>query len=176
MKDSPSTFQIEVEAIQGICPAGERYAKEKIREGRIPVLSCEGPCIRGEIARQAAHLVGKQPPFARACQGELMSVPHSGMARWVREAPQVLVLDGCFLRCQARQLRRQIEPGRLVEVDALKIYHKYTDLFEIDAVLEAERKAVAQQVADQVLADFSTAGGHAASEALASAQGAAAKG
>lgn len=146
-----TTFEIEVEDTRGLCPAGERYAEEQIRAGRIPVLSCEGPCIRGEIARQAAHLVGKHPAFARACQGEAVAVPHSAMARWVREAPRVVVVDGCFLRCQGRLTRHMVEPGRLVEIDALPLYRKYTDVFEIDAVPERERAAAAREVADGIL-------------------------
>lgn len=154
MKADASTFTIEVEDTKGLCPAGERYATEQIREGRIPVLSCEGPCIRGEIARQAANRIGKQPPFARACQGEAVAVPGSSMARWVREADQVLVLDGCFLRCQGRMMRRMLRPDQLVEIDALPLYRKYTDLFEIDSVPEAERIAEAEEVARLVLARF----------------------
>ena len=148
--DGP-TFQIEVERTTGLCPAGERYAQEKIRERRIPVLSCEGPCIRGEIARQASNRIGKQPPYARACQGEALAVPDSGMARWVRDAEKVVVLDGCFLRCQARMLRRMLRPDQLLEIDALPLYRKYVDLFEIDSVPEAERNGVADDVARRVL-------------------------
>jgi uncharacterized metal-binding protein len=168
MNDSVSTFEIEVEETKGLCPAGESYAGRQLHAGRIPVLSCEGPCIRGEIARQAAHLIGKQPSFARACQGEVVAVPQSTMARWVREAPQVLVLDGCFLHCQARLMRHMIAPERLVEVDALPLYRKYADLFDIDSVPEDERKAVAQQVADRVLAKLSESRGSAVSGGLAS--------
>ena len=153
-KGEGSTFQLEVEGTTGVCPAGERYAAQQMREGRIPVLSCEGPCIRGEIARQAAHRVGKQAPYARACNGEAVTVPQSGMARWVREAEQVVVLDGCFLRCQARLMRRLLRPDQIVEIDALSLYKKYTDRFEIDEVTEAERNAVAEEVAQRVLAEL----------------------
>jgi hypothetical protein len=50
-------FSLEVEHIKGSCPAGESYANEQIAKKTIPVLSCEGPCIRGELARLAANLV-----------------------------------------------------------------------------------------------------------------------
>ncbi len=155
MKPESSTFQIEVETTTQVCPTGEKYAEQVIRERRTPVLSCEGPCIRGEIARLAAHRVAKQTPYARACQGEALAVPHSGMARWIRGAEQVVVLDGCFLRCQARMMRRMLRPGQLVEIDALPLHKKYTDEFEIDAVPEAERNAVADAVAGRVLAKLS---------------------
>ncbi len=152
---SGSTFELVVEETRARCPVGERYAEEQQRAGRIPVLSCEGPCIRGEIARQAAHLIGKDPRFARACQGEAVTVPDSAMARWIRDAPRVLVVDGCFLHCQARLMHQMVVPERLVKIDALQLYRKYTDLFGIDDVPEVERRAVAQQVADGILAKFS---------------------
>lgn len=151
MSTNESTFDLVVERTGGLCPAGERYAKQMLQEGRIPILSCEGPCIRGEIARQAANRIGKQRPFARACQGEAVAVPASAMAQWVRESERVVVLDGCFLRCQARLMRRMLRPGQLVEIDALPLYHKYQDLFEIDSVPEAERNAVAEEVARRVM-------------------------
>ena len=158
MKADASTFEIEVEETTGLCPAGERYAKEQMREGRIPVLSCEGPFIRGEIARQAANQIGRQPPFSRACQGEAMAVPQSAMAQWVREAERVVVLDGCFLRCQARMMRRMLGADQLIEIDALPLYRRYVDLFEIDSVPEAERNAVADEVAQLVLAELAGLG------------------
>jgi uncharacterized metal-binding protein len=151
MNPDGSTFEIEVEPTTGLCPAGETYAKQQMEEQRIPVLSCEGPCIRGEIARQAANRIGKEAPFSRACQGEAMTVPDSAMARWVREAKQVVVVDGCFLRCQARMMRRMVRPDQLVEIDALPLYRKYVDRFEIDSVPEAERNAAADEVAQSVL-------------------------
>jgi uncharacterized metal-binding protein len=151
MNEDGTIFEIEVERTIGLCPTGEKYAKQQLEEQRIPVLSCEGPCIRGEIARQAANRIGKQPPFSRACQGEALTVPHATMARWVREAKQVVVLDGCFLRCQARMMRRMLRPDQLVEIDALPLYRKYVDRFNVDSVPEAERNVVAEEVAHRVL-------------------------
>lgn len=148
------SFALEVEATTLVCPTGERYADERIREGSIPVLSCEGPCIRGEIARQAANRVARQGRFARACQGETMTVPHSGMARWVREAERVVVVDGCFLRCQARQMRSMLRPGQLVSIDVLPFYQKYTDKFDIDDVPEPERNALAEEIAGRIVAQL----------------------
>jgi uncharacterized metal-binding protein len=159
MRANANTFPLEVEETTLVCPTGERYAEQQMRNGTIPVLSCEGPCIRGEIARQAANRIGKQAPFARACQGEAVTVPHSGMARWVREAEQVVVIDGCFLQCQARQMRRMLRPEQVVEIDALALYKKYADLFAIDDVPESERSAVADEVAHRILEEFGSAVG-----------------
>jgi hypothetical protein len=39
--------------------------------------------------------------------------------------------------------------------DALPLYKKYTDIFLMDDVLEEERKAVARQVTDKIIAKLS---------------------
>ena len=153
MEDYTPNFSVAVQEVKGLCPAGEAYAKRKIAEGKIPVLSCEGPCIRGEIARLAANLVANEvPSFARACHAETFFVPHSAMARWVKNAEQTVMIDGCFLKCHGRVLKTLIPEEKVVHIDALPLYKKYTDIFSIEEVPEEERKAVARQVADQIIA------------------------
>ena len=146
-------FSIAVEGVKGYCPAGETFAKRAIAEKKIPVLACEGPCIRGEIARQAANIVSQElPGYARACFAETFFVPHSSMARWVKGAEKSVVIDGCFLKCNGRVLSGLLEEGKMMGIDALPLYKKYTDLFLADDVPEEERKAVARQVADKIMA------------------------
>ena len=145
-------FTLEVEGVKGYCPAGEKYAAQMAAEKKIPVLSCEGPCIRGEIARLTANLVSKEVPnFARACHAETFFVPHSAMARWVKGAEQAVMIDGCFLRCHGRVLNRLIGSDKVVQFDAFPFYKKYTDVFSMDDVPEPERNAVARQVADIII-------------------------
>jgi len=127
-----------------------------MEEGSIPVFSCEGACIRGEIARRAANLVAKEAPYRRGCHGELFTVPHSAIARWTEAAERVVVIDGCFLRCHGRIMRGIIGEDRLVEFDALSHYKKFTDVFDIDAVPEPECRATARTVADWVLESLET--------------------
>ncbi len=146
-------FTLEVEGVKGVCPAGEVYAKRTIAEKKIPVFSCEGPCIRGEIARLAANLVAQEvPSVARACHAETFLVPHSSMARWVKGAEKTIMIDGCFLKCHGRVLKKLIGEDKVVHIDALPLYKKYTDIFLMDDVPEEERKAVARQVADKIIA------------------------
>jgi uncharacterized metal-binding protein len=146
-------FSLAVEGVKGFCPAGEVYAKRNIAERKTPVLSCEGPCIRGEIARLAANLVAQEvPSFARACHAETFLVPHSAMARWVKEAEKSIMIDGCFLKCHGRVLKKLIGEEKMIQIDALPLYKRYTDVFLMDDVPEEERKAVARQVADQIIA------------------------
>lgn len=148
-----SDFSLAVEGVRGYCPAGEAYAKQNIADRKIPVLSCEGPCIRGEIARLAANLVAQEmPSHARACHAETFFVPHSAMARWVKEAHKSIMIDGCFLKCHGRALKNLIGEKKVIHIDALPLHRKYSDIFLMDDVPEGERKAVARQVADKIIA------------------------
>ncbi|HEY3473544.1 MAG TPA: putative zinc-binding protein [Anaerolineales bacterium] len=151
MKKVTEDFTVQVDGVKGVCPAGEAWAEDKILQKKIPVLSCEGPCVRGDIARRAANLVAQEQPFARACFPETFFVPHSSMARWVKEADRVVMIDGCFLKCIGRILNNHVDPEKIIHIDALSLYHKYTDLFDMEAVPEAERIETARQVADQIL-------------------------
>lgn len=152
MNNVTPDFSLQVEGVKGACPVGEVYAKQNIAEKKIPVFSCEGPCIRGEIARLAANSVAQDVPgFARCCHAETFLVPHSSMARWVKEADKAIMIDGCFLKCHGRVLKKLIGEEKMVHIDALPLYKKYNDIFLMDDVPEEERKAVARQVADKIL-------------------------
>jgi len=159
-------FSLQVQGVKGFCPAGEVYAKQQIEKKTIPVLSCEGPCIRGEIARLAANYVAQDvPSLARACHAETFFVPHSSMARWIKEAERSVMIDGCFLRCHGRVLQGLVGEEKMIQFDALPFYRKYTDIFLMDDVPEDERKAVARQVADKVIAKLKEDGALMASAA-----------
>ena len=132
------------------CPIGEITGKKNIDESKIPVLSCEGACIRGEIARLAANIVSKEQAYGRGCHGELITVPESAIAQWIKSAEKVVLIDGCFLRCHGRILENILYNKKLIRFDALSHYNKYTDIFYYEDVPEEERKEVAQSVADWV--------------------------
>jgi len=144
-------IMLEVQATNKKCPIGETTGKDNILKGKVPVLSCEGACIRGEIARLAASYVCKDEGYARACHGELFSVPNSAMAQWVKKAQKVVLIDGCFLRCHGRILENLVDAEKLIQFDALSYYKKYTDKFDINSVALLERKEVACDVAGWVL-------------------------
>ncbi|RZI40066.1 hypothetical protein EGT07_25820 [Herbaspirillum sp. HC18] len=146
-------FSLAVEGVKGYCPAGEAYAKQNMADAKIPVLSCEGPCIRGEIARLAANMVTQDmSAYARACHAETFFVPHSAMADWIKNAAKSIVIDGCFLKCHGRVLNKLIGEDKVVHIDALSLHKKYSDIFLMDDVPETERKEVARQVADKIIA------------------------
>jgi uncharacterized metal-binding protein len=153
MENYTTDFSLEVEGVKGFCPAGEVYAKRQIEIKTIPVMSCEGPCIRGDIARLAANYITQElTSLARACHAETFLVPHSTMARWVKGAEKTIMIDGCFLKCHGRVLKKLVGEEKVIHIDALPLYKKYTDIFLIDDVPEEERKAVALDVAKKILA------------------------
>ncbi len=154
MAELNMSFSLEVIGTLGRCPIGEKIGNRNMIEGKIPVISCEGGCIRGEIARLAANFVAKEEPYSRGCHGELFTVPNSAISKWIRKASKVVLIDGCFLRCHGRILTNIVGMDRLVEFDALSHYKKYTDIFDIDDVPEEERNQVAREVADWVLASM----------------------
>jgi uncharacterized metal-binding protein len=158
MEGQTTQFSLDVQGIKGLCPVGEAYAKQQIADKTTPVLSCEGPCIRGDIARRAADLIVQDvSSLKRACHGEAFFVPYSAMAEWVRSAEQVVMIDGCFLQCHGRVLKNLIRAEKVLHIDALPLYKKYTDIFLMDDVPEEERKAVAREVADKIIARLNQA-------------------
>lgn len=151
MSQAESRFCLPVEKTENHCPIGETVGKKNMLEGKIPVYSCEGACIRGEIARQAANLVAGEDPYRRGCHGELFTVPGSAIFDWTRSAEKAVLIDGCFLRCHGRVMEDLIGKKKLIQFDALSFYKKYSDVFDIDGVPETERMRVAREVADWVL-------------------------
>jgi uncharacterized metal-binding protein len=154
MNESKDIFTVEISKTENTCPVGEKVGSRNLEEGKIPVLSCEGACIRGEIARLAAHLVAREEPYRRGCHGELFTVPGSALAQWIKKAGKIVLIDGCFLRCHGRILENLVGEQNLAQFDALSLYKKYTDRFDIDSVPEEERKETARKVADIVLAEL----------------------
>ena len=142
---------LRVTPTKAVCPSGQAVGRRNLEEGKVPVVSCEGACIRGEIARMAANIVAKEEPYRRICHGEILSAPHSELYRWFVEAPRVLLIDGCFLRCHGRIIENLVDADRLVQFDALSHYKKFSQWFYLDSIPEDEKQEVARAVAEWVI-------------------------
>lgn len=147
----PTNLKLSITSTNRNCPIGETVGKDHMANGDTPVLSCEGACIRGEIARQAANIVARQPGYGRGCHGELLTVPQSAIAQWFHQADRIVLIDGCFLRCHGRILESILDRGKLLQFDALSHYKKYTDIFDPEDVAFDERQSVAREVAAWVV-------------------------
>jgi uncharacterized metal-binding protein len=154
MAKATPDFSLNVGAVKGFCPAGEIYAEQNIAARKIPVLACEGPCIRGEVARLAANLVAEEAPYARCCYAETFLVPHSAMTAWVKGADKAIVIDGCFLKCIGRVMKNVIEKEKVISIDAFPMYKEYKDTFLYTDVPEETRNRLAREVAGKVLEEL----------------------
>lgn len=144
---------IAIEKTGNVCPLCEDYSKEHASKP-IAVMSCEGACLRGEIARQAANVVcHKLAPdkTVRVCLGGAFT-KDTGQRGLVRNTPRVVALEGCFIECASRMMKAAV-PGLDPEViltDRLCDFDK--GLFGVDQMPEDQIKACANEVAEKVVA------------------------
>ncbi len=149
-KSSPD-YSLKIDGVRGVCPAGEAHAEQNIADKKTPDLSCEGPCIRGDIARLAANIVSEEAPYARCCYAETFLVPHSTMTAWVKGAEVVVMIDGCFLKCIGRITENVIDKEKITWIDTNPMHKKFGDVFLYTDVPEETRKEVAREVANKIL-------------------------
>jgi len=154
-KETKESISLTVTPASGKCSIGEKVARTNLEMKEIPVLSCEGACIKGEISRLAANYLSKVSGYKRGCHGEFFTVPGSGIARWIHESDKVVCIDGCFLKCHYRILQNIIPEGKILSFDALSYHKRYQDVYDIDDVSEDERKSVAQEVSEKIRIDLS---------------------
>lgn len=148
---------IQVKLTDQVCPLGTVYAqKHSTAPPKAAVISCEGMCLRGEIARRAANLIAHQlaPEKAvRICHGGFLETG-GGMKDLVRQADRVLVLDGCFMACGARLTKGAFSDLKPDVVITDKLFEFDRNLFGVDEMPEAEIQAHAQTVAKKIVAEY----------------------
>ncbi len=71
MKEPINSFILAVSKTNKGSPTGELARSRYLEKGKFPVLSCEGACMRGEIARLASN---KGPPSGCSFCAQLCSV------------------------------------------------------------------------------------------------------
>lgn len=137
-----------------ICPEGSRYV-EKILAGppRKAIMACEGGCIKGEVARVAANILAYQlerDSAVRICLGDAVT-GDSGFVELVKQAPETIIIEGCFLHCGTQIMKTRIPNFEPVVVEAIRLYsfdrEKYFEIFDIP---RAELEQYAKKVADYV--------------------------
>jgi len=161
--------QFETVTIQkpsGVCQLCEDFsARESVKP--IAIMCCEGSCLRGEIARQASNLLchSLEPErTVRICLGGAFT-KNTGQRALVRNAPRVIAMEGCFLKCATRMMQGVLE-GLEPEVfiaDSLIDFNR--DLFSVDEMAEEEIKRLAHDVAGKVALTFQSSQPMVAAEA-----------
>jgi len=143
---------IKIEKTKRICPLCENYS-EKHTSKPVVVMTCEGGCLRGEIARQAANLIcHKLAPekTVRICLGGAFT-KDTGQRNLVRNASRLIALEGCFIQCSSRMMKGVIPGLRPEVIIATKFYDLDKNLFGIEEMAEDEIKIRAQEVAKKVV-------------------------
>ena len=151
----PTYEVIHLEKTRNVCPMCEDYAARHAAKP-VAVMSCEGACLRGEVARQAANLLCHSlAPDAtvRICLGGAFT-KDTGQRNLVRNAPRVIALEGCFLNCSSRMMRGVIGDLKPEVIIADRLYDFDRRLFGIDemprAAIELHARTVAEKVAERL--------------------------
>src|SRR5512136_1490970 len=130
---------VRIEKAKNSCHLCDDYA-ERQKAKPIVVMCCEGACLRGEIARQAANILCHSlapEKTVRICLGGAFT-KDTGQRHLVRKAKRVIALEGCFINCSSRMMKgviSELEPEVIV---ADKLYDFNRALFGIDEMSEDE--------------------------------------
>ena len=148
------TAEYETIAIQKtdkFCPLCEDYAAQQA-DKPVVVMSCEGGCLRGEIARQAANILCfdlAPEKTARLCLGGAFT-KDTGQRQLARNASKLVSIEGCFIECATRMMKGAV-PGIAPEVvvaDRLCEFDR--GLFGINEMDEADILQHAREVAEKI--------------------------
>ena len=142
---------IHVEKTRNVCPLCEDYSKRQASKP-VAVMCCEGACLRGEVARQAANLLCHSlavDQTVRICLGGAFT-KDTGQRSLLRNASRVIALEGCFLNCSSRMMRGVIGDLEPETIIADRLYDFDRRLFGIDEMPRVEIEAHARTVAEKV--------------------------
>ena len=148
---TPTHEVIQLEKTRNVCPMCEDYAKRQAAKP-VAVMCCEGACLRGEVARQAANILCHSlapDQTVRICLGGAFT-KDTGQRSLVRNAPRVIALEGCFLNCSSRMMKGVVGNLTPEVIIADRLYDFDRDLFGIDEMPRADIEAHARTVAEKV--------------------------
>ena len=148
---------VTIEKTPKIYPMCEDYARQQA-DKPVVVMSCEGACLRGEVARRASNLLCHKlaaDKTVRLCLGGAFT-KDGGQRSLVRHAERVIAVEGCFLECATRMMKGVVPELAAEVVIADRLYEFDRRLFGIDEMPEEEIKAHAREVANSLLVMIST--------------------
>ncbi len=146
---------VKIEKTERVCPLCETYAARQASKP-VVVMSCEGACLRGEIARRAANqLCFELAPdkTARLCLGGAFT-KDCGQRTLVRNASRVLAIEGCYLECATRMMKGVVPDLKPEVLIADRLYEFDRSLFGIDEMSEADLSAHAREAAAAIAASL----------------------
>ncbi len=149
--DSVAYETVSIPKTDKVCPFCEDYAARQA-DKPVVVMTCEGGCLRGEIARQAANILCFElapEKTARLCLGGAFT--KDGVQRTLAsKAPRLIAIEGCFIECATRMMKG-VAPSISPEVViADRLYEFDRQLFGINEMPEAEIRSHAREVATTI--------------------------
>jgi len=148
---------VRIKKTKNTCSLCESYSQEN-QNKQVAIVSCEGACLRGEISRRAANQVSfnlAPEKTVRICLGGAFT-KDTGQRDLVRNADQVVVIEGCFIQCATRMLQGVITDFKPQIVIADSFYDLGGDYFGINEVEESVIQSSSMIVADKVLQLFTS--------------------
>lgn len=144
---------VKIGKTDNVCPMCEDYAK-KYSAKPIAVICCEGACLRGEVARQAANILCHSlapEKTVRVCLGGAFT-KDTGQRNLVKNAEKIIALEGCFIQCASRMMAGVVNNFTPEVIIADTLYDFDWNLFAINEMPEKEIKAHAEMVARTITA------------------------
>lgn len=144
---------VKIEKTKFVCSMCEDFATEQLtKQTPIAILSCEGACLRGEIARQAANIISFNllpEKTARICLGGAFT-KDTGQRNLVKNSARVIAFEGCPIECGSRMMKGVIENlnPEIIVVDKLCDFDK--KLFAINDLSENRIKELAHTAATKI--------------------------
>ncbi|MDI6793600.1 MAG: putative zinc-binding protein [bacterium] len=143
------------------CSLAKEYVKKHVATPpKMPVVACEGSCLRGEIARRAANFITyKLSPetTVRICfQGIVSGGCEEGVL--IEMADKVLFVEGCALKCSSRLVQGAMEiKAKTDVVVADQLCDFNPKLFGIDEMPDEEISILAEGVAEKIAGNIKEA-------------------
>ncbi|OGU06533.1 MAG: hypothetical protein A2075_08275 [Geobacteraceae bacterium GWC2_58_44] len=144
---------VRIEKAKNNCHLCDDYAARQSAKP-VAVICCEGACLRGEVARQAANILCHSlapDKTVRICLGGAFT-KETGQRDLVRHARRVIALEGCFVNCASRMMNGVIEELAPEVIIADQLYDFDRKLFGVEEMPPAEIQAHAGSVARKIAA------------------------
>lgn len=140
-----------IEKAKNNCHLCDDYA-DRQKAKPVAVMCCEGACLRGEIARQAANILCHSfapEKTVRICLGGAFT-KDTGQRNLVRKAMRLIAVEGCFVNCSSRMMNGVIEGLKPEVIIADKLYEFDRELFGVEEMSTEEIQAHARTVAGKI--------------------------
>lgn len=142
---------VRIAKARNSCHLCEEYAERQTAKP-VAVICCEGACLRGEVARQAANMLCHTltpEKTVRICLGGAFT-KDGGQRSLVGEASRVIAVEGCFVNCASRMMSGVIEDLAPEIIVADRLYEFDRKLFGIEEMAPEQIRAHARTVAEKI--------------------------